>query len=59
MVDIRKAVAESGVYKYEIAHEMGITDCYFSKMLRYPDELSDEKKQQILNAIYVLQKEGK
>lgn len=54
MIDIKKAIAESGRKKYEIAHAIGITDTYFSKLLRFPDELSEEKKQQIINAIQML-----
>lgn len=53
-IDIIKAIAESGIKKYRIAHAMGITDSWFSKMLRFPDELSQEKKEQIINAIQML-----
>lgn len=54
-VDIRAYIKESGVHKYEIAHELGITDGWFSKMLRY--ELPDEKKAQIMQIIDRLRKE--
>ena len=50
--EIRKAIAESGLKKYEIAHAIGVTDAWFSKMLRF--ELSEEKKNQIINAIHQL-----
>ena len=48
-VDIRDAIAESGLKKYEIAHAIGVTDAWFSKMLRF--ELPAERKTQIFNAI--------
>lgn len=47
--DVKQAIAESGFRKYEIAHAMGITDAWFSKLLRY--ELPAEKKNQIMAAI--------
>ena len=54
-VDIREAIAASGLKKYMIAHEIGVTDGNFSKMLRF--ELPAEKKTMILNAIERLKKE--
>ena len=48
--EIRTALRYSGVYKYEVAHELGITDSWFSKLLRY--ELPDEKKREIMQAIF-------
>lgn len=50
--DIRKAITESGLKKYEIAHAIGVTDSWFSKMLRF--ELPEEKKNQIISAIHQL-----
>ena len=50
--DIRKAIAESGLMKYEIAHAIGVSDAWFSKMLRF--ELPEEKKKQIISAIQQL-----
>ncbi len=51
-VDIRNAIIESGLKKYQIAHAIGVTDAWFSKMLRF--ELPAEKKNQIINAIQQL-----
>lgn len=53
-INIQKLIAESGKRKFEIAHEMGITDSYFSKMLRFPDELPAEKQEKIIKAIQTL-----
>ena len=52
--DIRASIKESGVHMYEIAHELGISDAWFSKLLRY--ELPAEKKTQILQAIERIRK---
>ena len=54
--DIRAVIKKSGVHKYEIAHELGITDSWFSKLLRY--ELPAAKKTQIIQAIERIRKEG-
>ena len=54
--EIRKAIEKSGLYKYQIAHEIGVSDAWFSKILRY--ELPEEKKAEIRKAIKKLKKEG-
>jgi predicted XRE-type DNA-binding protein len=48
-VAIKNAISKAGLKKYEIAHAIGVTDAWFSKMLRF--ELPAEKKTQIFNAI--------
>ena len=53
--DIRTYIKESGLHLYEVAHELGISDAWFSKMLRY--ELPAEKKALIMQAIDRLRKE--
>ena len=52
--DIRTQIKESGLHLYEVAHELGISDAWFSKMLRY--ELPAEKKAQIMQAIERIRK---
>ncbi len=47
--EIREAIANSALNKYEIAYEIGIADTTFSVWLR--KELPDDKKQLVLNAI--------
>lgn len=47
--EIREAIKNSSLNKYEIAYEIGIADTTFSVWLR--KELPDDKKQLVLNAI--------
>ena len=47
--DIRKALNDAGMYQYELADALGISDVSLNKWLRH--ELSDEKKQRIFNII--------
>ena len=47
--EIRKAIFESGVKKYEIATALNITDSTFSRKLR--KEFSKEEKEKILKII--------
>lgn len=47
--DIRKAIQDSGVKYYELAHELGISHGTLSVWLRY--ELSQEKKDLIFSIL--------
>ena len=47
--DIRNAIQKAGIYQYEVAKQIGISEPQFTRWLRY--ELPDEKKKQILEAI--------
>ena len=47
--EIREAIKNSSLNKYEIAYEIGIADTTFSVWLR--KELPEDKKQLVLNAI--------
>lgn len=47
--DVRKAIEDAGLYKYEIAEALGVCDSGFSKMLR--KELPEEKKKEIFGII--------
>lgn len=47
--DIRRAIIRAGLYNYEVAEAMGVSETYFSRLLH--STLSDDKKQQILKAI--------
>ena len=47
--EIRLQAFESGIKHWQIAAEIGVTNETFSKWLR--TEISEEKKQQILQAI--------
>ena len=54
--DIRIAIMVSGVKYWEVADELGVSDSTFTKWLR--KELSDEKKQKIIEAITRLKEIG-
>lgn len=47
--DIRQAISASGLYLWQVAEALSITDTTFSKKLRC--ELSDDYKQRIYAAI--------
>lgn len=47
--EIRQTAKEKGVYFWQIAAEMGVSEATITRALRI--ELSDEKKNDILNAI--------
>ena len=47
--DIRRKARESGVYLWEVAHQLGITDFTLSRHLRY--ELPPEQKLEVYKAI--------
>lgn len=47
--DIRRAIIRAGLYNYEVAEAMGVSETYFSRLLH--STLSDDKKQQIMEAI--------
>lgn len=46
---IKRRIREVGLYQYQIAKEIGISEPQFIRWLRY--ELTDEKKQIIYEAI--------
>ena len=54
--DIRRTAAASGVRLWEIASQLGIADCNFSRKLRR--ELSENEKAKIMNIIKRLSKEA-
>ncbi len=47
--DVRQAIANAGLYLWQVAAAVGITDTTLSKKLR--TELSDDYKQRIYKAI--------
>lgn len=53
--DIRRTAAGAGVRLWQIAQELGITDCNFSRKLRR--ELPQEEKERIFTIINQLSKE--
>lgn len=53
-IEIRNAIFSNNIKKWEIANKLGITDSTFSRMLR--NEISNEKKKEILNIINTLKK---
>lgn len=55
-LDIKEAIKKSRFKQYEIANQLGITEVYFSKKLRY--ELPAGEKEKILQAIEELKKEN-
>lgn len=48
-LEIRRALLEAGVKQWQVAEKLGISESSFSKLLR--KELTDEKKNEVLNAI--------
>lgn len=54
-LDIRQEVKENGLYLWQIADKLNISDNWLSRLLRH--ELSDEKKSEIRSIIKEL-KEG-
>ena len=55
--DIRAEIKGAGLKMWQVADNLGVTDCSFSRMLRY--ELSDSRKAEILAIISRLSREGK
>lgn len=53
-IEIRNAIFSNNIKKWKIANKLGITDSTFSRMLR--NEISNEKKKEILNIINALKK---
>ena len=54
--EIRQEIRKSGIYQWQIAAYIGVTEMTLIRWLRF--ELSNEKKEQIRSAIAELQKEG-
>ena len=54
-MDVRLAIKGFDFKNYEIAYRMGLREDIFSRLLR--TELTTEKKQRILKAIYELHQE--
>ena len=46
---IKKYAKEKGVYLWEVAEKMGLSEFYFSRLLRHP--LSKDKAQEIFSII--------
>ena len=55
-IEIRNAIFSNNIKKWEIANKLGVTDSTFSRMLR--NEISNEKKNEILSIINTLRKGG-
>ena len=53
--DIRAAAKKAGVYLYDIAYQLGISEPTMTRMLRR--ELSADKKQQLLKTIDLIKSE--
>lgn len=51
--DIRKAIKAAGLYGYQVAEELGITDSYFSRILH--TKLSTDRHDVIMAAIEALE----
>ncbi len=54
-LDVRAAAKKAGVYLYDIAYQLGISEPTMTRMLRR--ELPADKKQQLFDAIAALKKE--
>lgn len=53
--EIRELIKANNLYQYEVAEKIGVTECTLIRWLR--KELSDSKKQSVLQAINELSKE--
>ena len=49
-IDVRDAIKSNGLYGYQVAEMIGITEFSFSRLLARK-ELTPERKQQIFDAI--------
>jgi len=47
--EIREAIEKKRVKYYEVAEKIGVSSCYFSRLLQR--ELPEERKKEILKAI--------
>ena len=47
--DIRDAIVEHGYFMWQIARKLGISDTYFTKMMR--EELPESEKRKIFDVI--------
>ena len=47
--DIRDAIVEHGYFMWQIARKLGISDTYFTKIMR--EELPESEKRKILDVI--------
>ena len=47
--DLRDAIARQGLFQWQVARRLGISDTFFSKMMRV--ELPDGEKKRILDVI--------
>lgn len=54
--DIRRRAAGAGVKLWQIADALGITDCYFSRLLR--KEFSEERRAEVFRIIDELEQEA-
>ena len=48
--EVREKIRKSGLYAYQVAERIGMTETSFSRMMRH--ELSPKRRQQILNALH-------
>ena len=55
--DVRNALKDAGMYQYELAYALGISDVSLNKWLRH--ELSDEKKDRIFQIIEEWKKDNR
>jgi len=47
--EIRIAIIKANIKQYEVAKQLGVTEAFFSRKLRY--EMTQEEKDKILQAI--------
>lgn len=55
-VEVRAAFMTAGIKQWQLAKELGYSETYFSKKLRF--ELPPEEKERVLAAIEKLEQEG-
>lgn len=48
-IEIRKKIIEKGLFNYQIAKKLGVSDITFSRWMR--EELSEARKQRILKIL--------
>ena len=55
-VDVRMMIRSSGLTQYRVSRELGISESYFSRMLR--DPLDEKTRAKVLAAIDTIKKEA-
>ena len=58
-MNIKEKIKRSGINQYEIAERINVSEFTFSRWMRRPEDLNDEKINNIKNAMLEIQEERK